>query len=191
MITCVTNLREMEEGIAFHGFHILRRMNDAIQLKTARESFVEMTELVLPSHTNALGTAFGGQVMAWIDICAGIAAGRHARRVAVTASMDDLHFRSPLHLGEVVVLKAQVNRVFHTSMEVGVRVEAENLLTGERRHCSSAYLTFVALDASEHRVPLPELIPESDEEKRRYEEAAERRRFRLERRNIRRDVVDR
>ena len=181
----------MEVWIASGRSYIIRRMNDAIQPKAARESFVEMTELVLPSHTNALGTAFGGQIMAWIDICAGIAAGRHARQVAVTASMDDVHFHSPIHLGEVVMLKAQVNRVYHTSMEVGVRVEAENLLTGDRRHCSSAYLTFVALDANGHRLPIPELIPETEDEKRRYDQADERRRFRLERRNLRRDVVDR
>ncbi|RME86302.1 MAG: acyl-CoA thioesterase [Caldilineae bacterium] len=158
--------------------------------KRASESFVEMTQLVLPSHTNPLGTAFGGQIMAWIDICAGIAAQRHARQIAVTASMDDLHFRSPIRIGEVVILKAQVNRAFHTSMEVGVRVEAENPLTGERRHCSSAYLTFVAIDAEGNRVPIPQLIPETENQKRRYEEAAERRRIRLERRNLKRNVVE-
>lgn len=157
--------------------------------KPACESYVEMTEFVLPTHTNPLGTAFGGQIMAWIDICASIAAMRHAREVVVTASMDDLHFRAPIYQGEVVVLKAQVNRAFHTSMEVGVRVEAENPLTGERRHCSSAYLTFVALDAEGNRVRIPPLLPETEEEKRRYEEAAERRRIRLERRNQERNVV--
>ena len=126
--------------------------------------------------------------MAWIDITAGIAAQRHARCVVVTASMDDLHFLAPIHAGEVVVLKAQVNRAFHTSMEVGVRVEAENPLTGERRHCSSAYLTFVAL-AEPGRAAIPPLIPETEHEIRRYEEAAERRQRRLERKNVRRDVV--
>jgi acyl-CoA hydrolase len=165
-------------------------MNDVdLKPKPACRSYTEMTEIVLPSHTNPLGTAFGGQVMAWIDICAGIAAQRHARQVVVTASMDDLHFKAPIYKGEVVVLKAQVNRSFHTSMEVGVRVEAENPLTGERRHCSSAYLTFVALDAAGNRVPIPPLVPETDDEKRRYDEAAERRRYRLERRNLERDVV--
>ena len=157
--------------------------------KPACESYSEMTEIVLPSHTNPLGTAFGGQVMAWIDICAGVAAQRHARQVVVTASMDDLHFRAPIYKGEFVVLKAQVNRSFHTSMEVGVRVEAENPMTGERRHCSSAYLTFVALDADGNRVPIPPLVPETSDEKRRYEEAAERRRYRLERKNMERNVV--
>ena len=157
--------------------------------KPACASYSEMTEIVLPSHTNPLGTAFGGQIMAWIDICAGIAAQRHARQVVVTASMDDLHFRAPIYQGEFVVLKAQVNRAFHTSMEVGVRVEAENPLTGARRHCSSAYLTFVAIDEGGHRLPLPELVPETEKEKRRYEEAADRRRYRLARKNLERDVV--
>jgi len=160
-----------------------------LQPKPACNSYSEMTEIILPSHTNPIGTAFGGQVMAWIDICAGIAAQRHARQVVVTASMDDLHFRAPIYKGEFVVLKAQVNRSFHTSMEVGVRVEAENPMTGERRHCSSAYLTFVALDVHGKRVPIPPLLPETEDEKRRYEQAAERRRYRLERRNLDRDVV--
>lgn len=157
--------------------------------KLARETYVEMTQLVLPSHTNPLGNAFGGQIMAWIDVCAGVAAMRHARRIVVTASMDDLHFRHPVRLGQVVVLKAQVNRAFHTSMEVGVRVEAENPLTGEQVHASSAYLTFVALDETGCRIPIPELLPETPDEKRRYAEAAERRQVRLDRRNLKRDVV--
>ena len=165
-------------------------MNASHSSKPARESHVEMIELVLPTHTNALGTAFGGQIMAWIDVCAGIAAARHARRVAVTVSMDDLHFRAPIYLGEVAILKAQVNRSWHTSMEVGVKVEAENTLTGERRHCSSAYLTFVALDEHGRRVAIPELTPESEDEQRRYFEAEERRNIRLERRNLNRDVVE-
>ncbi|NOX62056.1 MAG: acyl-CoA thioesterase [Chloroflexi bacterium] len=157
--------------------------------KRACESYVEMTQIVLPSHSNSLGTAFGGQVMAWIDICAGIAAMRHAREITVTASMDDLHFLAPIRTGEVVILKAQVNRAFGASLEVGVRVEAENPLTGERRHCSSAYLTFVALDKEGRKVPVPPLIPETEDEIRRYEEAAERRRVRLERRKAPRNVV--
>ena len=157
--------------------------------KSACDSYVEMTEIVLPSHANPIGTAFGGQIMAWIDICAGISAQRHARQIVVTASMDDLHFRAPIHVGEVVILKAQVNRAFHTSLEVGVRVEAENPLTGELRHCSSAYLTFVAQDEDGSSVSVPDLIPETDNQKRRYEEAEERRHFRLERRRLSRNVV--
>lgn len=166
-------------------------MGEKLPPKRASESYVEMTELVLPSHTNPLGTAFGGQIMAWIDICAGIAAQRHARQIAVTVGIDDLHFRAPIRSGEVVILKAQVNRAFHTSMEVGVRVESENPLTGERRHCSSAYLTFVALDIDGNRVEIPPLLPETEKQRRRYEEAAERRRIRLERRMAERNVVER
>ena len=157
--------------------------------KSACDSYVEMAEIVLPSHANPIGTAFGGQIMAWIDICAGISAQRHARQIVVTASMDDLHFHAPIHVGEVVILKAQVNRAFHTSLEVGVRVEAENSLTGEIRHCSSAYLTLVALDEEGNSVSVPDLIPETDNQKRRYEEAEERRCFRLERRRLSRNVV--
>lgn len=164
-------------------------MTPSLIAKPARDSYVEMTEIVLPSHANPLGTAFGGQIMAWIDICAGIAAQRHARQIVVTASMDDLHFLAPIHVGEVVVLKAQVNRVFHTSLEVGVNVESEMPLTGERRHCSSAYLTFVALDEEGNRVPIPDVRPETETQKRRYAEAEERRRFRLQRRSLSRNVV--
>lgn len=157
--------------------------------KPACNSYVEMTEIVLPSHANPIGTAFGGQIMAWIDICAGISAQRHARQIVVTASMDDLHFLAPIRVGEVAILKAQANRAFHSSLEVGVRVEAENPLTGEIRHCSSAYLTFVAIDEEGYRVSVPGLIPETENQVRRYEEAEERRRFRLERRKQSRNVV--
>lgn len=144
-----------------------------------------MTEIVLPSYANALGTVFGGQVAAWIDIAAGVAAMRHARNIVVTASMDDLHFVAPAHVGEIVVLRAHVNRVFTTSMEVGVRVEAENPLTGERRHTATAYLTFVALDATGQRISVPPLLPESEAERRRYQQAEQRRIWRLERRQMR------
>jgi acyl-CoA hydrolase len=114
-----------------------------------------------------------------VDVCGAIAAVRHARCAVVTASVDQMTFLHPVHIGELVRLKSQVNRVFRTSMEVGVKVWVENLLTGETRHTSSAYLTFVAVDAAGQKVPLPPITPESDEEKRRYEEAAERREYRL------------
>jgi acyl-CoA hydrolase len=153
--------------------------------KRAADSAVEMTEIVLPSHANALGTVFGGQVAAWIDIAAGVAAIRHARNIAVTASMDDLHFMAPVHVGEVLILKAHVNRAFGTSMEVGVRVEAENPLTGQRRHTAAAYLTFVAIDADGNRLPVPALLPETEDEVRRYQQAEQRRMWRLERRALR------
>lgn len=144
-----------------------------------------MTQIILPSHANGLGTVFGGQVAAWIDICAGVAAMRHARNVVVTASMDDLHFLAPAHVGEVLILQAHVNRAFGTSMEVGVRAEGENPVTGERRHTATAYLTFVALDNDGNRVAVPPLEPETKAEKRRYEQAAQRRLWRLERRALR------
>jgi acyl-CoA hydrolase len=141
-----------------------------------------MTQIILPSHANGLNTIFGGQVAAWIDVCASVAAMRHARNIAVTASMDDLHFLAPAYVGEVLVLKAHVNRAFGTSMEIGVRVEAENPLTGARRHTATAYLTFVALDAAGNRTPAPPLLPQSEAEQRRYQQAEQRRVWRLERR---------
>jgi acyl-CoA hydrolase len=156
--------------------------------KPAAASAVEMTEIVLPSHANALGTVFGGQVAAWIDIAAGAAAMRHARNIAVTASMDDLHFLAPVHVGEILILRAHVNRAFDTSMEVGVRVEAENPLTGQRRHTATAYLTFVAIDAEGRRLAVPPLLPETDAERRRYQQAEQRRVWRLERRALRRQA---
>lgn len=157
-------------------------METVLHPKRAAESAVEMTQIVLPEHANALGTVFGGQIAAWIDVCAAVAAMRHARQIVVTASMDDLHFLAPAHVGEVVILKAHVNRAFGTSMEVGVRVEAENPVTGERRHTATAYLTFVALDAQGNRVPVPPLVPETEDEQRRYRQAEQRRQWRLERR---------
>src|SRR6478609_2739143 len=107
---------------------------------------VEMTQLVLPPFTNALGTVFGGQVAAWIDMCAAIAAQRFCRRQVVTASIDELHFLNPIQRGHIAILRASVNAAWTHSMEVGVRVEGEDPLTGVRTHTSSAYATFVALD---------------------------------------------
>lgn len=138
-----------------------------------------MTELVLPSHTNALGTIFGGQIMSWVDIAAAIAAGRHARTQCVTASMDALAFLAPVRLGDVVHIRAIVNYVSRTSMEIGVRVDAENPRTGEMTHTSSAYTTFVALGPNGKPTPVPPLIPQTAEEKRRYEDAKKRRESRM------------
>src|SRR5277367_1098734 len=114
--------------------------------KSPTESAVSMTELVLPSHTNALGTIFGGQIVSWIDIAAAIAAGRHARKVVVTASMDALSFLAPVRIGYVVHIRAMVNYTSRTSLEVGVRVDSEHPITGELKHTATAYTTFVALD---------------------------------------------
>jgi acyl-CoA hydrolase len=154
-------------------------MSQAKVQKTVTESQVIMTEMVLPSDTNALGTVFGGKVMALIDIAAAMAAGKHARSVVVTASIDALHFIAPVKLGEYIHIKASVNYAGQTSMEVGVRVDKENPLTGDLKHCATAYLTFVALDTDSKPKTVPTLIPQSDTEKRRYQAAVLRRESRI------------
>lgn len=157
-------------------------MAKATKGKPPRASFVTKTEIVLPSDTNNLQTVFGGRVMSWIDIAAAISAARHCGRTAVTASMDDLHFLAPIKAGAIVVLQSQVNFTGSTSMEVGVEVFTEDVRTGERTIACHAFLTFVALDASGRPVPVPPVVPETAEERRRFLEAERRRRFRLERR---------
>ena len=152
--------------------------------KKVRESQVQMTELVLPNDTNQLGNLLGGRLMHWMDICAALAAGKHSARVCVTASVDEINFLGPVKLGQVVHLYASVNRSFHTSMEVGVRVIVEDIHTGYSRHVNTGYLTFVALDETGRGVGVPELIPVTSEEKRRYEAALTRRNDRLERRKL-------
>jgi acyl-CoA hydrolase len=147
--------------------------------RSAQDSRVEMTEIVLPGDTNALGTIFGGKVMQWIDIAASVAAMRHSGGSVVTASIDALHFLTPIHVGEVVVLRAQVNYAGRTSMEIGVRVEAEDPRTRESRYTTRAYLTFVAIDASGRPRAVPELSCRAPEDKRRNREAAARRALRL------------
>ena len=147
--------------------------------KAPRQSRVEMTELVLPGDTNALGTIFGGKVMQWIDIAASVAGMRHSGGNVVTASIDGLTFLTPIHLGEIVRLQAQVNFVGRTSMEIGVRVEAEDPLTAARRYTTKAYLTFVAIDAAGQPRPIPPLVFEDDEDRRRAADAEARRKARL------------
>jgi len=147
--------------------------------KSVSSSQVVMTQLVLPSHTNSLDTIFGGTVMSWIDIAAAIAAQRHSNKVVVTASIDRLSFIAPIKKGWVVNLKASVNFASKTSMEVGVRIEAENPITSELFHTASAYLTFVAVDAEGKPSFIPNLLPESEIEKRRYSAAQRRRELRL------------
>jgi acyl-CoA hydrolase len=143
-----------------------------------------MSEVVLPAQTNALGKLLGGHVMHLVDIAAAMAASRHSNSYVVTASVDSIDFRNAVNLGEFVILKSQVNRVFNTSMEVGVEVYSESVLTGERKHTTSAYVTFVAID--EH-TKLPKsvrpLVVKTADEKRRFREAAERRTLRLALRN--------
>lgn len=147
--------------------------------KSPSASNATFTHLVLPSDTNVLGGAFGGRVMEWIDKAAAIVAQRHCRRIAVTASMDSLHFISPIKLGDVVILQACVNYTHHTSLEVGVRVTAENPLTSERRHTASSYLTFVAIDENGRPTTIPTLLCRTKNEKRRFKEAETRRKERL------------
>jgi acyl-CoA hydrolase len=148
--------------------------------KPVRASRSEMAEVVLPAQTNPLGKLLGGHVMHLVDIAAAMAAHRHSNSYVVTASVDYIDFRNSVNLGEIVMLESQVNRVFHTSMEVGVEVHSENVLTGERKHTTSAYVTFVAIDEKTRKPKaVPPLLVETPEEKRRYEEAAERRKTRL------------
>lgn len=151
-------------------------------LRTVKESQHETSEIMMPGHANNLGHVFGGVVLAMMDKTAAVAAIRHARASCVTASIDRVDFREPIHLGDLVVLKASVNFVGRTSMEIGVRVEAEDLQTGRRRHTNSCYLTFVAVDRNGRPLEVPELKPETPDEMRRFQAAGERRRRRLEER---------
>ncbi len=145
---------------------------------------IEMTEIVLPNDANVLGNILGGKVMHMIDIACAIAAHRHCRRPVVTASMDYLDFKHPIKVGELIIVKASVNRVFRTSMECGAKVFSENLNTGERKHTSTAYLTFVALDENRKPVEIPPVIPETEDEKRRWREAERRRQHRIQQRAL-------
>ena len=154
-----------------------------MQGKPVRESLSEYSELALPTDANGLGNDLGGKVMHLVDLAAAMAAIRHARRPCVTAAVDSLHFLHPVRIGQLIVLRSSVNRVFRTSLEVGVKVETETLMTGTKLHTCSAYLTFVALDANGKATEIPPVIPETDEEKRRYREAGERREYRLAMRN--------
>ncbi len=142
-------------------------------------SRVEMTQLVMPSHANVLGSAFGGTVMQWTDLAAAMAAMRHARLPVVTASIDQLDFLSPVRIGQIAILAAQVNAVFRTSLEVGVEVSTEDPMTGERRRCCNAWLTFVALGPDGRPTELPPLAAASEEERRRERAAVARREARL------------
>jgi acyl-CoA hydrolase len=142
-------------------------------------SRTEMIELVLPQDANTLGNILGGRVMHLIDIAGAIAAHRHGHRQVVTASVDHLDFLNPIRVGELIVLEAHVNRAFHTSVEVGVDVFSENYVQGERKHTTTALLTYVALDENGTPSPVPPLILKTPEEKRRYRDAGERRKARL------------
>ncbi len=153
--------------------------------KTPRASFTEMTELVLPQHGNVLGGAFGGTILAWIDICGAIAAQRHCNRVAVTAALDEVNFLESIRVGDVVVLSARVNAAFNSSLEVEVEVKVEDAKTGERRRCVDAFMTFVAVDGEGRPSRVPELVLDTAEDERRSKEAGQRRAARLARRSKR------
>jgi acyl-CoA hydrolase len=153
--------------------------------RPVRDSQSEMAEIVLPNDANPLGALLGGRLMHWIDLAGAMAAHRHSRSYAVTASVDHIDFLVPVRVGDLVILRSSVNRVFKTSMEVGVKVFVENYLADTSQHVASAYLTFVAVDAGRNHVKVAAVIPETEEQKRRYDDAGRRRESRrteLERR---------
>ncbi len=149
-----------------------------MEAKRPSDSFTEMTELVLPQHANAIGTAFGGVIMSWIDICSSIAAKRHCGRVSVTARVDALEFRAPIKIGDVVRLTARLNAAFKTSMEIGVRVEREHAETGERALCADARTTFVNIGDNGKPCAVPPLLADTEEDHRLAAAAADRRKRR-------------
>lgn len=145
-----------------------------------RESLSEISELALANDANPLGYLIGGRVMHLVDIAGAIAASRHARAPVVTASVDYMNFLHPIQIGQLVTVRSAVNRAWNTSMEVGVKVFVEDLMSGEVKHTTSAYLTFVAVDGKGGKLTVPPIVTESEEEKRRYEQAGARRAYRLE-----------
>ncbi|HUK26617.1 MAG TPA: acyl-CoA thioesterase [Terriglobales bacterium] len=149
--------------------------DDLLLPRPVRDSQSEMNEIVLPNDANPLGALLGGRLMHWIDLAGAMAAHRHSRQYAVTAAIDHLDFLVPVHVGDLVILRSSVNRAFHTSMEVGVKVWVENYIADTCQHVSSAYLTFVAVDREGHRVSVPAVIPETEEQRRRYDDAGRRR----------------
>ncbi|MCR4437139.1 MAG: acyl-CoA thioesterase [Clostridiales bacterium] len=159
-----------------------KRDASSITGKTPKISEVEMTELVLPNDTNLLGNLLGGRLMQWMDIAGAMAASRHSNRIVATVALDSVDFRHPARVGEMVILKAKVTWAGKTSMEVTVRVYAENIKTGNIIMTNKAYLTFVALDDEGKPCPVPALLPENEEEKKDYIEAELRRTERLKRR---------
>lgn len=146
--------------------------------RTVEESQSERSEIIFPADANALGNLFGGRLMQFIDLVGAMAASRHARAITVTASMDHLDFVAPVRVGDLLILKASVNRAFKTSMEVGVKAMVEDIREQRLRHVSSAYLTYVAVGMDGKRIEVPRLLPVSEHQKRRYEDAGRRREMR-------------
>jgi len=158
---------------------------DNLVARPVRDSQSEMAEIVLPNDANPLGALLGGRLMHWIDLAGAMACHRHSRNYVVTASVDHIDFLVPVRVGDLVILRSSVNRVFHTSMEVGVKVFVENYISDSAKHVASAYLTFVAVDTAGNRLKVAAIIPETDEQRRRYDDAGRRREIRrseLERR---------
>ena len=155
-------------------------MSEGVAARPVSESQSERSEIIFPSDANAIGNLFGGRLMQFIDLVGAMAASRHARAYTITAAMDHLDFVAPVKVGELLILKASVNRAFRTSMEVGVRVMVEDVREQRLRHVSSAYLTFVAVDKDGSRIVVPQVAPETAHQKRRYEDAGRRRELRAE-----------
>jgi len=147
--------------------------------KSPRESYVSMTELVLPNDTNTLNKLMGGRLMHWMDIVSAIAGQKHCNSIVVTASVDNISFRSPIQLGNVVTLRARVTRAFNSSVEIRIDVDAENIPEGKRVSSNSAYFTFVAVDKDGNPLEVPEVVPETEEEIELYNGALRRRQLRL------------
>jgi acyl-CoA hydrolase len=158
----------------------MNQNNDLALPRPVRDSQSEMAEIVLPNDANPLGALLGGRLMHWIDLAGAMAAHRHSRNYVVTAAIDHMDFWVPVHVGDLVILRSSVNRVFRSSMEVGVKAWVENYILDDCNHVSSAYLTFVAVDAGGRRIQVPAVIPETEDQRRRYEDAGKRRQMRRE-----------
>ncbi|MGA9965336.1 MAG: acyl-CoA thioesterase [Terriglobales bacterium] len=158
----------------------MNQNNDLALPRPVRDSQSEMAEIVLPNDANPLGALLGGRLMHWIDLAGAMAAHRHSRNYVVTAAIDHMDFWVPVHVGDLVILRSSVNRVFRSSMEVGVKAWVENYILDDCKHVSSAYLTFVAVDAGGRRIQIPAVIPETDDQRRRYDDAGKRRQMRRE-----------
>ncbi len=156
-------------------------MADKVEQRTITESQSERSEIIFPNDANAIGNLFGGRLMQFIDLVGAVAACRHARSITVTASMDHLDFVAPVKVGELLILRSSVNRAFRTSMEVGVKAMVEDVLGGTgMRHVASAYLTYVAVDLSGQKIEVPAALPETAHQRRRFEDAANRRAMRTD-----------
>jgi acyl-CoA hydrolase len=158
----------------------MNQNNDLALPRPVRDSQSEMAEIVLPNDANPLGALLGGRLMHWIDLAGAMAAHRHSRNYVVTAAIDHMDFWVPVHVGDLVILRSSVNRVFRSSMEVGVKAWVENYILDDCKHVSSAYLTFVAVDAGGRRIQVPAVIPETEDQRRRYDDADQRRQMRRE-----------